>query len=218
MQYNVVHVNPQLVLIPTAIFIPLPSSISHLSSYTIAHLHTCTLQIIPKMNQLHCLLANLRYPILLHPLPSASPTSNITNPMQKLRSKSNITSIPHPLPSKTKSNQIKSNQPLPSQLHLPRCLSGFKSSFRYADCVSVCELEFFLVGWVRAGTVVWEGDAGEGSWAEVGRTVRSIVIILIPLRIARDVLWLTLMLLLLTVEHLFEELKLCGYAYDQEEK
>lgn len=65
---------------------------------------------------------------------------------------------------------------------------------------------------------MWEGDAGEGSWAEVGRTVRSIVIILIPLRIARDVLWLTLMLLLLTVEHLFEELKLCGYAYDQEEK
>lgn len=48
--------------------------------------------------------------------------------------------------------------------------------------------------------------------------ITSIVIILIPLRIARDVLWLTLMLLLLTVEHLFEELKLCGYAYDQEEK
>lgn len=53
----------------------------------------------------------------------------------------------------------------------------------------------------------------EGNEKGKGVIITSIVVILIPLRIARDILWLTLLMLLLTIEHLFEELKLRRHSY-----
>lgn len=67
--------------------------------------------------------------------------------------------------------QIRSQQPLPSQLNLPRRLPASIPAFTNANGASLAQFYFVFDGWEGAGTVVGEMDAGESGGAEVVRAV-----------------------------------------------
>jgi hypothetical protein len=58
-------------------------------------------------------------------------------------------------------------QPLPSQLNLPRSLSRFESAFAHASHATVAKLDLVFDFWKCARTVVWEVYAAERVRAKV---------------------------------------------------
>jgi hypothetical protein len=69
-------------------------------------------------------------------------------------------------------SRMRSQQSLPSQLDLPRCLSSFEPAFAHARHAAVAKLNLVFDFGESARAVVREVHAAEGVWTEVFVAVR----------------------------------------------